>query len=74
MPRTVRTMKLPGLPTCGFDDYEPVLEVSSGKRYRICCPHCETTTNWGKKTDAVIEWFNLSAKLRAIVADARKAR
>lgn len=52
---------LVGCPICGR---EPIVKVSAGKQWRVCCEKCELSTPRTTKIEAVIRWFNLASSLR----------
>lgn len=67
-----KTLRVEGIRHCPFDDYEPVLIMNSGKRFKITCPHCEITTAWGSKTQAIISWYNVCEDVAKTLTEARQ--
>lgn len=58
-------VKIDGLIFCPLCGAEAVTHRNSRNRFRISCSHCGASTDWGKKTAAVIQWYNMHFTLHA---------
>lgn len=61
----MKQVKLDDLIFCPLCGTAPVVYTDSRHRFSIQCPRCGARTDWLKKTDAVIKWYNMHHTLQA---------
>jgi len=58
--KTINTRALHKCPICGA---RAILRKNASKEFQVTCTKCECRTNWYRKTDAVITWYNMMIQL-----------
>ncbi|MBQ3548443.1 MAG: Lar family restriction alleviation protein [Oscillospiraceae bacterium] len=61
----MRNITLENLIFCPLCGGQPAVHSNSRNRFRISCSRCGASTDWMKKTDAVIAWYNMHFTLHA---------
>ena len=55
----MKELQINGLCKCGGCGSAAALLTNAKNQFQVRCPNCGERTKWTRKTDAVIEWFNL---------------
>lgn len=63
--KMIRIAKLAKCPVCGG---QPMMQKNAAKRFQVKCKACNFRTGWERKCDAIISWYNMSAKYREIMS------
>lgn len=45
-----------------------MMQKNAAKRFQVKCKACNFRTGWERKCDAIISWYNMSAKYREIMS------
>lgn len=55
--------KIRNLMPCVLCGAEVVLRRNAAKMFQVMCPCCGAHTSWGRKSDVIITWYNMSLQL-----------
>lgn len=55
----MKTININDIAPCPLCGYEPELLRNASKEFQVRCPNCNAHSAWGKKTEIVIEWYNM---------------